>query len=122
MRHGRIDRRVALQRKTKTVDISGQVTETWATLSVRWASVAPVSGDERFAVPQIGARQQTEFQVRWSAAIADLSPLDRTVYPVPPATSPPTPVPGTSVFDISAVHEVGRREALRIIAERHTDT
>src|SRR5262245_863768 len=123
MRYGRLDRKVTIQRKSITVDLSGQATETWADLAAnRWASVNPVSGDERFSTPEIGANQQVEFQVRWSSAIADLSPLDRIIYPPVPVTSPETPTPDTSVFDIAAVHEVGRRRALRIIATRRTDT
>ena len=59
--------------------------------------------------PQLVAKQQSEFQVRWSPDIADLSPLDRITY-------------GGSVYDIAAVHEIGRREGLRVIAVRRTDT
>jgi hypothetical protein len=84
--------------------------------------VSPVSGDERFSVPEIAANQQTEFLIRWSSTVEGLTPKDRIIYPVVPATSPETPVPDTSIYDIAAVHEVGRRKALRIIAVRRTDT
>jgi hypothetical protein len=81
-----------------------------------------VSGNEAFSTPQIGAKQQAEFHVRWSSTIADLTPLDRIVCPVVPVTSPETPVPDTSIYDIAAVHEIGRRRGLRIIAVRRADT
>jgi hypothetical protein len=67
-----------------------------------------VSGDERFSQPQLVAKQQTEFGVRWSSDIADLSPLDRISY-------------GGSVWDILSVAELGRREGLKIIAVRRAD-
>jgi head-tail adaptor len=120
MRAGRLDRRVAIQRKTVVLHDDGSAVETWSTIATRWASVNPVSAAERFSVPQIGATQETEFQVRYSEDIADLSPLDRLVYPIP--TGSPEVIPDTSVFDIAAVHEIGRRDGLRIIAIRRNDT
>jgi SPP1 family predicted phage head-tail adaptor len=123
VRYGRLDRKVTIQRKVDTFSDDGSEVETWTDLAAnRWASVSPVSGDERFAVPEIGATQQTEFLVRWSSTLEGLTPKDRIIYPVTPVTSPETPTPDTSVYDIAAVHEVGRRQALRIIATRRTDT
>jgi hypothetical protein len=80
-----------------------------------------VQADERFSAPRLVARQQTEFHVRWSQDIADLSPLDRIVYPPVPDTSPPTHMPSTSSYDIVEVHEIGRREGFKIIAVRRAD-
>jgi head-tail adaptor len=122
MRAGRLDRKVSIQRKSITVSSSGDAIEMWNTLSTRWASVNAVNGDERFSAPQLVAKQQTEFQVRWSSDIADLSPLDRIVYPSVPDASPPPAVPNASIYDIVEVHEIGRREGLRVIAVRRTDT
>jgi hypothetical protein len=48
--------------------------------------------------------------------------LNHAEAPVPPASSPPAPIPDTSIYDVAAVHEIGRREGLRIIAIRRTDT
>lgn len=98
---------------------SGAPVETWSAIATkRAASVGPVSGDERFSEPQWAAKQQTEFLVRWSDSIADLSPLDRVVYPPAPAAGN---IPGRTIYDVAAVHEVGRREGLRIIAVRRAD-
>jgi head-tail adaptor len=119
MRAGRLDRRIVLERKTVTQAASGEPIETWSKLAERWASVAPAQGVERFSDPQLAARQETEFRVRWSTAIADLSPLDRIVYPAVDAGA--SPMPETSLYDIRAVHEIGRREGLRIVAERRPD-
>jgi head-tail adaptor len=109
VRYGRLDRRVTLERKTVTHSASGAPIETWSSLATRSASVNPVSGSERFTDPQIVARDQTEFQMRWSPGIADLSPVDRITY-------------GGNVWDILAVSEIGRREGLKIIAQRRADT
>jgi SPP1 family predicted phage head-tail adaptor len=122
MRYGRLDRKIRIQRKTVALDGAGDPVETWSDLvgSV-WASVAPVSGDERFSVPEISASQQTEFQVRWSSTVAGLTPKDRILYPVPANTSPEV-IPDATIYDVAAVHEIGRRRGLRIIAVRRTDT
>lgn len=121
MRYGRLDRKIRIQRKSVQLDGAGDPVETWSDLvGSLWASVAPVSGDERFSVPQISASQQTEFQVRWSGTVAGLTPKDRIVYPVPEDTSPEV-TPDASIYDVAAVHEVGRRRALRIIAVRRAD-
>lgn len=123
MRYGRLTRKIAIQRKSVTFGLDGEEVEAWSDLSAnRWASVDPVSGDEAFSTPEIGAKQQVEFQVRWSSAIADLNPKDRIIYPLVPVTSPETPVPDTSIYDITAVHEIGRHRGMRIIATRRTDT
>lgn len=119
MRYGRLDRRIVIQRKTQTLDAYGSPVETWTELSTRWAALTPVNGDERFSTPEINASQQVEFLVRWSSSIADLTPQDRILYPVPSGDSPE--IPDASVYDLVAVHEVGRREALRIIATRQPD-
>jgi head-tail adaptor len=123
MRYGRLDRKIAVQRKVVTIADDGSEVEAWTDLvGNRWAAVDPVNGDERFAQPQISATQQTEFLVRWSSTLQGLTPKDRIVYPPTPVTSPETATPDTAIYDIAAVHEVGRREGLRIIAIRRTDT
>jgi head-tail adaptor len=109
MRAGPLNRRIDIQRK------SVAPSETWSTLATRWASVAPVVGTERFALPQISATEQTQFQVRWGSDISDLSPLDRIVYPVGSTDE-------GDIYDIAAVHELGRREGFKIIAIRRPGT
>lgn len=123
MRAGRLDRRVTIQRKVVTQSSSGQPVESWVTLAARrWASHSPLTGDERFTDPQYAGKQQVEWGIRWSADVADLSPLDRIVYPALAAGSPP-PIPDhASVFDVVAVHEIGRREGLRVVTVRRADT
>jgi len=116
MRAGQLDTRVALQRKTTTYSGSGDPVDTWSTLVERWAGLRPLTGVEANASEQWVAREQTEFMVRWSQEIAALSPLDRVICPADDASL--SPEVARSVYDIVAVHEVGRNEALRIIAAR----
>lgn len=118
MRYGRLDRRITIQRKTVTQSLSGEPVETWANLVDRWASIVPARGDERFAAPQIEASEQVEFVLRWSQLVADLTPLDRIVYPAVEDASPAPPISHANLYDIQAVHELGRREGLRLIAVR----
>jgi SPP1 family predicted phage head-tail adaptor len=122
VRSGKLDQKVTIQQKSVTLADDGSAIETWSDLAAnRWAAVLPLGGDERFAIPEIGAQQQVEFQVRYSANVAGLTPQDRIVYPVPADTSPPTPIPDASIYDVAAIHEIGRRDGLRIIAIRRTD-
>ena len=51
--------------------------------------------------------------------MASLSPLDRIVYPAEADGSPP-PADG-AIYEIVAVHEVGRREAIRIVTARRAE-
>jgi len=122
VRAGRLDRRITIQRFTTTYSPSGEPIETWTDLvSRRWAEVRPVRGDERFSAPQLAAKEQVEFRIRWGAAVADVSPLDRIIYPAVEPASPAEEIAESRVYDILAVHEIGRRDGLRIIAARRVD-
>lgn len=109
--------KISVERRTDTQDDFGQPIPTWSRIGnlARWAKVAPVSGGERYTSDQFIARQQTEFTVRYAADLADVNPLDRVVYPV---TDTPT---DSQIYDIMAVHEVGYREALRIVTARRAE-
>jgi head-tail adaptor len=123
VRAGLLDSRITIQRKTINQSSSGQPTETWSILANRFASKRPVRGDERFSAAQYAAEEQTQFEIRYNTTLADLSPLDRIVYPALDEGASPEPIPtDRTIYDILAVHEIGRRDGLRIIAVRHTDT
>lgn len=121
MRYGRLDRRVSIQRKSSTQSASGHPVETWSTLANVSAYCDPIGGDERFTAPQVAALEQVEFGVRWRSSLADLSPKDRIVYPELEDASPAPSIAGRAVYDVLAVHEVGRRRELRIVAARRPD-
>jgi SPP1 family predicted phage head-tail adaptor len=120
MRHGRLKHYITLQRKEVSTSPSGQRSETWSVLKRMHASVEPVGGDERFSQPQYVAREQVEFLVRYQARAADLSPNDRVVFPA--VRDPAAPIPNGIIYDIVAVHVVGRRREIRILAARRADT
>ena len=125
MKSGSLDRRVTIQRRTVTISDSGDTIETWANLSVRrQASMWPVRGDERFASPAETAYEQIEFRVRYSAEVAALTPLDRIIHPAlttEQAADSDYVIPTRSIYDVLAVPEIGRREALKIITQRRAD-
>lgn len=116
MRSGRLDRRITIQRSTSTPSDSGEPELEWGDLAAVWAWMAPVRGSERFTNPQLVAEEQIEFRIRYSATVADLTPLDRIIYP-----SLSGSLPTKRVHDILAVHEIGRREGLQIITQRRPD-
>lgn len=111
-----LDRRIDIERKDVTSDEYGQEVPGWTKIAQRRpAAVRPVRGDERFEAEQFVARQQTEFIMRWALSIAELSPLDRIIYP---AGMAPT---DAEIYDIIEVVEVGRREGFRVVAARRAE-
>jgi len=116
LRAGLLDRRIVLQRNVYTLSSSGDKIDSWSTLSTRWASLNPLSGDERNAAQQWIAKEQVKFTVRWSADISDLSPLDRIIFPASDVSE--SPIPTRSTYDVMAVMEEGRQEGLIILAAR----
>lgn len=121
MRAGKLDRLVTIQRKLSEISEGGSVLNTWTTVSLRRpASMAPVRGEERFSEPSRIAEEQVEFRIHSSNDVAAISPLWRIINPALDEGSP-EPIPeGHTVYDIAAVHEIGRRE-LQIIAIRRPD-
>lgn len=128
---GRLDRSVTILRKSLSLSASGEAIETWSPVILAVAaSMAPLKGEERFAGEQHVALEQIEFRVRWRAELATLSPLDRIVEPAlavtdlqasPADTVLESEIPDRRQYDVLAVHELGRREGLRIIATRRVD-
>lgn len=116
LRAGELDIRIAIQGKTVTYSPSGEPQESWSTLAQVWASQRPLLGDERNGAEQLIAREQTEFVVRWATALANLSPLDRIVFPASDAGNSPANL--RSVYDVFGVHEIGRNVGFRILAAR----
>ena len=125
MAAGKLDRKITIQRKSVTVSDSGDPVETWANLAVRRsASIWPFRGSEGFAPPQTTAYEQIEFRVRYSADVADLTPKDRILYPAltdAQAADSGYEIPARSIHDVLAVHEINRREGLKIITQRRAD-
>ena len=112
-----LDRRISIERNTPVRDTHGEPIGVWARIGkVRWARYRPITGDERFGGDQFIASEQVEFTVRWANDLADLNPKDRVVYPA--VTGTPE---AQTIYDIMAVHEMGRREGLRIMTARRAE-
>jgi SPP1 family predicted phage head-tail adaptor len=109
-----LDRKIVIQRSMTTNSDSGEPIETWTDVATRRAEILPVRGDERFGGDQWVAKEQVEFRVRWSIDVANVSPLDRVIYPVGSSTD-------ANTYDVMAVHEMGRHVGLRIMAARRSD-
>ncbi len=93
---------------TVTQSDSGQPTETWAALATVWGSLSPLKGYERTASPGHAAHEDVAIQIRWATDWADLNPKDRAICQ------------GVT-YDLLAVHEIGRRQGMKIIARRKAD-
>jgi SPP1 family predicted phage head-tail adaptor len=122
MHAGRLDRKITIQRKSTTPSDSGEPVETWSTLGVarRSASYKPVRGDERYSGEQIVGEEQVEFRIRYSSEMNGLSSLDRVIYPALEGGESEGDLV-RFIYDILAVHKLGRREGLQIIANRRPD-
>jgi head-tail adaptor len=112
---GRLDRRIDLERNVMAEDAAGELTPTWSKVAANLpASYSPIAGTKRFQASQWIARQQVEFRVRYQAALLDLNPLDRVIYPAG-GSSP------DEIFEIIEASEIGRREGIKIVAARRPD-
>lgn len=122
MRSGRMDRLITIQAKTEGQSGSGEIVETWIVHDLRRrAWMRPLKGDETYSNPQEVAVEQVEFGIRRSGNVASLNPeAYRIVYPAFEQDGNDDDVT-RYVYDILAVHEIGRGEGLRIIAERRPD-
>ena len=79
MRAGTLDRSIVIQGKTVTQSDSGEVLESWVSFPARPASLTPLSGDERFSNPELVSKEQVEFRVRWSSAVASINAQNRII-------------------------------------------
>lgn len=123
MKAGRLDRLITIRSRTVTETPSGAEEESWSIVAQRRpASYSPVRGSEGFAAPETVAKQQVEFWIRYSANVAALQPeKNDIVYPALDDDELDDDPPTNRLFDILAIHEIGRREGLKIIAERRPD-
>lgn len=117
----RLDRLLTIQRREKTQDASGQEIYAWVDrVHLREAAYRPLSGDERFAAAQWSARQQVEFELRYSDDVADVNPLDRIIYPAPDEANLQSPA-SHFIFDVMDCAEQGRQRALKIKCVRRAE-
>lgn len=99
-----MDRRITIERATRADDgFTSAGAAEWSTLAEVWAQATPVSDREKLQSGAVGATLTYRFRVRYSSALAGITPADRVVY-------------GGVAYNIHAVKEVGRRAGLEITA------
>lgn len=100
MRAGRLDRRITIERPASTIDPEGAEVPGWATHATVWAEVHMVAAKERLGAPQTLGVRTAKIRIRHRS---DLGPEMRIRY-------------GGAVWGIDGIAELGRREALEILA------
>lgn len=100
MRAGALDRRVTILRRTLTRNAYGEQVETFTSLGDVWAQKLDVTGRELFSARNTLAENTTRFRIRYRS---DLVLTDRLGY-------------GGDEYDILQIAEVGRQDALDIVA------
>lgn len=100
MRSGDLDRDIEIQEFTTQKNTFGEEIKAWTTLYNMRAKVTPVRGEERYAALQNTAAAEVKFKIRYRE---DISTLNGVLYE------------GRS-YDIVAVMELGRKEALELMA------
>ena len=116
MRGGQLDRHIVIQHGIVTQSPSGEPITTWVNLPSRPARYEPMTGAERYQSEQLVAKQQVSFTIRWSSAVANITPLDRIIYPASELNDSPSEPSRNTIYDIFAVEEVGRRQGLKLHA------
>ena len=91
VRAGELRRRIAVQRRDVGQDSTGQPVETWATLFMAWADIAPLNGKELMAASAVQSEVTHEISVRYRPELSDPKTVAqyRVLY-------------GTRVFNIKA--------------------
>ena len=103
---GRLDRRVTIVRPAVTRDALNTPVEGEPTRTVRWASVRPAPGTERFANLENAATAPTRFVLRWQADLVRIT--DRIEH-------------DGRTYDVVSVMEIGRREGWEVLGVSRTE-
>jgi len=105
IRAGELDRRVVIQTNTPVQDAYGEPVESWGTLATVWAQYEALTGRERFVADQVAAEIDARFTIRHRS---DVTPKQRISW-------------DSKTWDIEAVLEVGRKEALQLLCTAKAD-
>ncbi len=93
---------MALERPDMRPDALGTNIPGWVLLARVWAQKVPQRAVEAWKAGSTASTREIMWRIRWSRQVADLSSADRLVCD------------GT-VYQISGVQEIGRREGIEII-------
>jgi len=80
MRAGKLRERITIEVNTPAQDGYGEPVESWGTYAVRWASVEPVNGTERWSGSERLAEATHLFTVRHDAQTKLIGPGHRVYY------------------------------------------
>lgn len=100
---GRLDRRVTIQQPTTVISSTGGTTQTWANLVQVWAAKRDVAGREAAVAGLMAAGEaETVWQLHWREGITPKMRL----------------IDGSTIYNITAVAELGRRQGLELRTKR----
>ncbi|KKL96985.1 hypothetical protein LCGC14_1839000 [marine sediment metagenome] len=87
MQIGRLRHRITIETPTDVLDDFGESTKTWSSIGTVWASVEPLSGQEKFEALQIYPEASHKVRIRY---LSGVSPDDHILF-------------GSRTFEIVAV-------------------
>lgn len=106
LKAGKMRHRVTFQRQSTTKDAVGQLSQTWADIGARTASIEPLNGREYFNASGENSQVTTRIRLRYDATIGSVKPYDRVVH-------------GSTVYDIlSVINESERNRELILMTKR----
>ena len=106
MRIGKLDRRIAIERATESVNDYGERELSWSVAFRCWAGleIKRSGSTEKIVDNYERSVKMAEWTLRQSSDTDTLTTADRLVY-------------NEKVFDIVAIHELGRGVDVRLITE-----
>lgn len=104
MNIGHMDRRIALQTSTVSVNSYGERTDSWATYATVWAAIIYKGGSEKVSGDQVSSTNKVEFRIRYGSNVSSCTASDRVLY-------------NSQYYQVLAVEEIGRSEGLTLICE-----
>jgi SPP1 family predicted phage head-tail adaptor len=102
MRAGKLDREIAIERATETIDSYGVPVSTWGTLASMRAEIIDAADDEAMRASGASSEATVTFRTRY---LPGVTLADRVAYDGHP-------------FNIVQLKEIGRRRGLEIRATR----
>lgn len=105
MRAGRLNKRVTFETPTVGKDAYGDRQAEWSEIATQWAAVEPLNGREFFQAQAENSSVEVRIRVRYSEALAGMTPKCRAVYR------------GTAYNIVSVIDPVERHAELVIMCE-----
>lgn len=97
---GAMDRRIQLRRLQQITTATGEVQDVRITVATVWASRRAIKGNEALQAGQLASSADVMFRIRWRP---NVSPIDEIIE-------------GQDTYEVTGVHEIGRREGYEIHA------